>query len=108
MYDKDNNEIPKRFLTYYERWGGYKQSPSGIALILGLVAVPIAVMYMLSDEPGDKKSGLVLLAVCVALLTCSGFVYRLQDRSFQRRMVAYDDWKRASNGRPAEQGKDAR
>lgn len=97
MDDQHGDEIPKRFLTYYERWGGYKQSPSGIALLLGVVGAPIAVMYLFSDELGDIKIGLVLLAACIAVLAFAAFAYLRQDRSFQRRMVAYDAWKRSQS-----------
>jgi len=61
LRDENGDEIPGRFLAYHERWGGYKQSPSGIALILGIIDAPIAVMNLLSDESRDRTRGLVLL-----------------------------------------------
>ncbi len=102
LHDEDGNEIPKQFLTYWERGClDYKHSPSGIALILGVVSLPTAVMLLLIDEAdNDRRLGIVLLVIASSLLIAAGALYLRQDRSFQRRMAAYEEWKRGATPTP--------
>jgi len=102
LHDEDGNKIPKQFLAYWERWHlDYKHSPSGIALILGVVSLPVAVMLLLVDVTGDdRRLGTILLLIACTLLIASRALYVRQDRGFQRRMAAYEEWKRGTTPTP--------
>lgn len=103
LRDEDGGEIPREFLVYYERGNlDYKHSPSGVALVLGVVSTGLGLLMLLIHEmPGDRRWGPTLVIAGSVMFVVARIAWLRQNRSFQRRMTAYTAWKESKLTEPS-------